>query len=270
MTMNNPNLPPFPRRLLAGSLAFGLPAFLAACAGHSPRAERMATILDLDSLNRVVEHNDSVEANFFFYEDAFAAYKAEYPGVDKPSYMGVARGKDTFFCLFQPDPGRLCADVGDKFRSLGLEEPARDAYEAGLLSEGVNGDALNIRLWTGMARLHLGWGDNDRAKVYLTKVLEVDGQNQWARKMETCPAGATAAADTAKKPEVVRSYPGRAGAAKRQAKRQVRARERAGRAASRGTVRNGRGGALERESGLARIPLRADRGAPSARDAALD
>jgi hypothetical protein len=172
-----------PYRLLAWSLAIGLPACLCACAGHPSPGWRSAAIPDLDSLNRVVEHNDSVESNYFFYEDAFTAYKAEFLGVDKPAYMAVARGKDQDFCLFQPNPAHICMDVGDKFKALGLEEPARDAYEAGLLSEGVNGDALNIRLWSGMAQLHLGWGQTERSKRFLTKVLEVDNKNGWARKM---------------------------------------------------------------------------------------
>lgn len=173
----------FPYRFLAWPLAIGLPACLSACAGHARPDWHPAAIPDLDSLNRVVEYNDSVEANYFFYEDAFTAYKAKFPGVDKPAYMAVARGKDAAFCLFQPNPALICVDVGDKFKALGLEEPARDAYEAGLLSEGVNGDRLNIRLWSGMARLHLAWLQREQAKLYLTKVLEVDNKNGWARKM---------------------------------------------------------------------------------------
>lgn len=173
----------FLNRLAVWSLAIGLPACLSACACRGRPDRQLAAIPDLDSLNRVVEHNDSVEANYFFYEDAFTAYKSEFPGVDKPAYMAVARGKDMAFCLFQPKPARTCLDVGDKFKALGLMEPARDAYEAGLLSEGVNGDALNIRLWSGMARLHISWLQHEQAKPYLTKVLEVDNKNDWARKM---------------------------------------------------------------------------------------
>lgn len=172
-----------PARIWIGPLAFGLPALLAACVGQPPRVGSPAVFPDLDSLNRVVEHNDSVEANYFFYEDAFTAYRGKFPGVDRPAYMAVARGKDRAFCLFQPDPARRCLDVGEKFKALGLGEPARDAFEAGLLSEGVNGDTLNIRLWSGMAQLHSGWREYDRARPFLIKVLEVDRRNKRARNM---------------------------------------------------------------------------------------
>ena len=131
----------------------------------------------------MADHNDSVESNLFFYEEAFTAYKAKFPGVDKPAYMAIAQGKDQAFCLFQPNPAQTCLDVGDKFKSLGLAEPARDAYVAGLLSEGVNGDKLNIRFWSGMAQLHFDWQEYEQAKPYLTKVLEVEKKNKWAKKM---------------------------------------------------------------------------------------
>jgi hypothetical protein len=193
-------------RLLAWSLSIGLPACLSACAGNSSSQCRPAAIPDLDSLNREVEHNDSVESNYFFYEEAFTAYKAEFPGMDKPTYMSVARGKDQAFCLFHPRPSTTCLDVGNKFKALGLEEPARDAYEAGLLSEGMNGDTLNILLWSGMARLHIGWGHTDRAMPFLTKVLEVDTKNAWAKKTL---ASLTPAAEGAQKPApAAKSAPG--------------------------------------------------------------
>jgi hypothetical protein len=172
-----------PYSFLAWSLALGLQVLLTSCAGHASRIDRPAAIPDLDSLNRVVEYNDSMESNLFFYEEAFAAFKAEFPGVDKHSYMAVARGKDRSFCLFQPGPAVNCADIGDKFKALGLEEPARDAYEAGLLTEGVNGSALNIRLWSGMAELHIAWREYRQARPYLTKVLEVDRKNKRAKKL---------------------------------------------------------------------------------------
>ena len=174
---------PAPLRILSGLAGAAVLVSLAACAGNGPREERAATIQDLDSLNRVADHNDSVESNLFFYEEAFTAYKAKFPGVDKPAYMAVAQGKDQAFCLFQPNPAQTCLDVGDKFKSLGLAEPARDAYVAGLLSEGVNGDKLNIRFWSGMAQLHFDWQEYEQAKPYLTKVLEVEKKNKWAKKM---------------------------------------------------------------------------------------
>ncbi|HLP41825.1 MAG TPA: hypothetical protein VK465_09990 [Fibrobacteria bacterium] len=194
------NVPTFSRLILTWSVVVGLPASFFACAGQSSSTGNRMAIPNLDSLHQVIEHTDSVEANYFFYEEAFAAYKAEFLGVDKPSFMAVARGKDQAFCLFRPDPGRLCLDVGDKFKALGLGEPARDAYEAGLLSEGMNGDTLNIRLWSGMAELHLGWGENDKAMLHLTKVLEVDEKNKWARTMLASMSGKVSSLDTNRKP----------------------------------------------------------------------
>jgi hypothetical protein len=243
MNLIEPIPPSLQRRLLAWSLAFGLTASLAAslaaCAGHPP-ADRRGAIPDLDSLHRVMEYNDSVDANYFFYEDAFMAYRAEFPGVDKPAYMAVARGKDQAFCLFQPDPGRLCLDIGDKFKALGLGEPARGAYEAGLLSEGMNGDTLNIRLWSGMAELHLGWGERKKAMSFLTKVLEVDGKNKRARKMMESMTSEALDAETTRKPAVVPPFPGLPGTGMRQPQegRKIRSRERIGHTKVQETIRN--------------------------------
>ncbi len=156
---------------------------LFACASHPVKEEPLFGIHALDSLNRVAEHNDSVEANLYFYEEAYATYRERYPGVDKPTFMTVARGKDQAFCLFQNDPANLCLNVGDKFNNLGLKEPARDAYEAGLVSEGYNDGKINVRLWSSLAQLHYESGEKGSARAYLTKVLEVEPGNKWAKKM---------------------------------------------------------------------------------------
>lgn len=156
---------------------------LASCSRPRPRPEPQATVRDLDSLHLVAQHNDSVEANLVFYEEAFTAYREKFPGVDKPAFMAIAKGKDQAFCLFQPDPARACMDVGDKFNDLGLKEPARDAYEAGLLSEGANDAKLNVRLWSSLAQLHFEAKEYEPAKAYLGKVLEADPKNKWAKKL---------------------------------------------------------------------------------------
>jgi hypothetical protein len=174
----------FPIRLRAWGAAAGLLALLAACSGPRQRAEPKATIRDLDSLHLVAQHNDSVDANLYFYEEAYAAYRERFPGVDRPSFMAVALGKDQAFCLFQPDPAQTCLDVGNKFDDLGLKEPARQAYEAGLLSEGANGSKLNVRLWSSMARLHYESREFAAARPYLSKVLEVEPGNKWAKKLQ--------------------------------------------------------------------------------------
>jgi len=161
----------------------GLLSLLSACAHHPHRAEKAASIRDLDSLHVVAQHNDSVESNLIFYEDAFHAYREKFPGVDRPAFMAVAKGKDQAFCLFQPDPARTCLDVGNKFNDLGLKEPARDAYEAGLLSEGANDGKLNVLLWSSLAQLHFEAKEFEPAKVYLAKVLEVEPKNKWAKKL---------------------------------------------------------------------------------------
>ena len=163
--------------LLAGCVAWSL----AACS--LPRQEPKATVRDLDSLHVVAQHNDSVASNLIFYEDAYAAYRHRFPGVDKPTFMAVARGKDQAFCLFQPSPARTCLDVGNKFNRLGLNEPAREAYEAGLLSEGANNEKVNILLWSSLARMHFEAKEYAPAKAFLAKVLEVEPKNKWAKKL---------------------------------------------------------------------------------------
>jgi tetratricopeptide (TPR) repeat protein len=158
-------------------------SLLAACSVHRNAPERSATINDLDSLHLVAQHNDSVDANLIFYEEAYTSYRTRFPGVDKPAFMAIAKGKDQAFCIFQPNPARTCLDVGNKFNDLGLKDPARDAYEAGLLSEGANDGKLNILLWSSMAQLHFEAKEYDEAKTYLSKVLEVEPKNKWAKKL---------------------------------------------------------------------------------------
>jgi hypothetical protein len=156
---------------------------LAACAPQSKRAEEKATIHDLDSLHLVAQHNDSVEANLIFYEEAFHAYREKFPGVDKPAFMAIAKGKDQAFCVFQPNPAQTCLDVGNKLNDLGLKEPARDAYEAGLLSEGANDGKVNVLLWSSLAQLHAEAKEPDAARPYLIKVLEAEPRNKWAKRL---------------------------------------------------------------------------------------
>ncbi|MEO7426538.1 MAG: hypothetical protein ABI036_15220 [Fibrobacteria bacterium] len=164
-----------------------LPAMLALtrCAPR-PKAshpEKKATVKDLDSLNQVAEHKDSVESNHFFYEEAYAEYRARYPGVDKAAYLKIAKGKDQEFCLFKPNPVQTCLDNGDRFNDLNLKEPARDAYQAGLLSEGSNETRQNIRLWASMGQLAFDFKQYEEARIHLLKVLEVEPKNKWAKKL---------------------------------------------------------------------------------------
>jgi hypothetical protein len=170
----------FMPRLIAGG---GLCLCIAACSGAAGPDRKPATALNLDSLNLVVEHNDSVESNHFFYEQAFAEYRASYPGVDKAAYLRIAKGKDQDFCLFKKNPAQTCLDNGDKFNDLNLKEPARDAYEAGLLSEGYNESRYNTRLWASMAQLHIEAKEYAQGKSYLMKILEVEPKNKWAKKL---------------------------------------------------------------------------------------
>lgn len=145
--------------------------------------EKKATVKDLDSLNQVAEHKDSVESNHFFYEEAYAEYRARYPGVDKAAYLKIAKGKDQEFCLFKPNPVQTCLDNGDRFNDLNLKEPARDAYQAGLLSEGSNETRQNIRLWASMGQLAFDFKQYEEARIHLLKVLEVEPKNKWAKKL---------------------------------------------------------------------------------------
>lgn len=169
------------RSMLALSAMLGL-SLLAACGSSKPK-EKTATVMDLDSLHRVNEHNDSAESNLFFYEHAFDDYKTRFPGVDKPHFMRIAKGKDQDFCLFKPNPSQTCLEVADKFNDLGLKQPAKDAYEAGLLSEGTNGEKINVRLWASMGQIHFEEKEYALGKPYLTKVLEVEPNNKWAKKL---------------------------------------------------------------------------------------
>ncbi len=140
-------------------------------------------VKDLDSLNQAAEYQDSVESNHFFYEQAFPEYRARYPGVDKAAYLRIAKGKDQDFCLFKANPAQTCLDTGDKFNALNLKEPARDAYQAGLLSEGYNESGQNVRLWASMAQLAVDAKEYDEGKSFLLKILEVDAKNKWAKKL---------------------------------------------------------------------------------------
>ena len=177
-----PSLPAF-GRLMVFPTGTVLLSLLAACAGgHAPAPKKSATIRDLDSLHLVAQHNDSVDANLIFYQEAFETYRKRFPGVDKPAFMAIAKGKDQAFCLFQPDPAKACLDVGNKLNDLGLKDPARDAYEAGLLSEGANEGKLNLLFWSSLAQLHFEAEEYAQAKTYLSKVLEVDPKNKWAKK----------------------------------------------------------------------------------------
>ena len=169
--------------------AFPLLAALAflviGCAVEAKHAQpdKKATVKDLDSLNQVAEHKDSVESNHFFYEQAFTEYRTRYPGVDKAAYLRIAKGKDQDFCLFKANPAQTCLDNGDKFNDLNLKEPARDAYQAGLLSEGYNDSRQNIRLWASMGQLAVDAKEYDEGKTFLLKVLEVEPKNKWAKKL---------------------------------------------------------------------------------------
>jgi hypothetical protein len=164
------------------SAAVALASLLSACAGHKP-AEKTVTTLDLDSLHQVNQHNDSIESNLVFYDQAFEDYKKRFPGVDRPDFMRIAKGKDQDFCLFKPNPAQTCLEVADKFNDLGIKQPARDAYEAGLLSEGYNDVRTNVRLWASMGQLHVEEKEYDMGRTYLAKVLEVEPKNKWAKKM---------------------------------------------------------------------------------------
>lgn len=186
-----PCSPTAPARVDVPIAVLALAMTLASCAGGTSGVRPHHT-LNLDSLNRVAEHNDSVDANLVFYEHAFEGYKDRFPGVDRPAFMRVARGKDQEFCLFRPDPGRTCLEIADKFHDLGLIEPARDAYKAGLVSEGYNGERINIRLWAGMARAHFDAKEYGEGKAYLVRVLEVEPGNRWAKRLlasASAPAG---------------------------------------------------------------------------------
>lgn len=173
-----------PMRMTIISLsAFSALLFCACATQDKYRMEKLVLDLDLDSLHRANLHQDSVEANLFFYEQAFESYRERFPGVDKPAFMRIARGQDQEFCLFRADPAPACLEIGDKFAGLGLSPQARDAYEAGLLSEGVNGSKLNVQLWARLATLHFESEEFDKGKPYLSKVLEVEPSNRQAKKL---------------------------------------------------------------------------------------
>ena len=172
-------------RWFFSSPAFPVAAICLGCA-TTPKyshPEKKATVRDLDSLNQVAEHKDSVESNHFFYEQAFTEYRVRYPGVDKAAYLRIAKGKDQDFCLFKENPAQTCMENGDKFNDLNLKEPARDAYQAGLLSEGYNESRQNIRLWASMGQLAVDAREFDEGKTFLMKVLEVEPKNKWAKKL---------------------------------------------------------------------------------------
>lgn len=171
----------FPLLAAAALLAFACAAPQPAV-DNRPEAAKLAASLNLDSLGVSLGHKDSVESNHFFYEESYTVYRQRYPGVEKSAYLRVAAGKDREFCLFQPDPARTCVDNGDRFNDLQLKQPALDAYEAGLLSEGYNDTAVNVRLWGSMGQLAVESKDLDAGRMYFRKILEVDPGNKWAKK----------------------------------------------------------------------------------------
>jgi len=159
-------------------------ALIAGCSSRDPYKMQTPNVgMNLDSLHQVNQRNDSVESNLIFYEHAFEEYNAAFPAVDKPGFMRIARGKDQDFCLFKKNPAQTCLEVADKFNDLGLKQPARDAYEAGLLSEGANPGKVNIRLWASMGQLHFEEKEYELGKPYLIRILEADPENKWARKL---------------------------------------------------------------------------------------
>ena len=169
---------------LVSIIFLGSAALLAGCASSDPyKMQTPSVSMNLDSLHQVNQHEDSVESNLIFYEHAFEEYKTAFPAVDKPSFMRIAQGKDQEFCLFKKNPAQTCLEVADKFNDLGLKQPARDAYEAGLLSEGANTEKINIRLWASMGQIHFEEKEYELGKPYLIKVLEVDRKNKWAKKL---------------------------------------------------------------------------------------
>lgn len=171
--------------MLAAGWTAALAFALAACAGSGGGGREQASqarALNLDSLNQHLDHEDSVSSNAFFYEDAWKEYHKRYPGVDQREYTRIAQGKDQEFCLFKPEPASTCLDNGDKFNDLGLKPPARDAYEAGLLSEAYNDSTLNVKLWGSMGQLCAEEKDNDNARYYFTRILNADPKNKWAKK----------------------------------------------------------------------------------------
>ncbi|MEO6098252.1 MAG: hypothetical protein ABIW76_22320 [Fibrobacteria bacterium] len=169
--------------VLIAALSTALLSLLGACAGNAGQGNKSSVKVNLDSLHQVNQHNDSIESNLVFYEHTFDDYKARFPGVAKPDFMRIAKGKDQDFCLFKPNPAQVCLEVADKFNDLNLKQPAKDAYEAGLLSEGYNGDKINVRLWASLGQLSVEEKNYVTGKSYLTKVLEVEPKNKWAKKM---------------------------------------------------------------------------------------
>lgn len=165
------------------ALAAACPLLWSACAGNKSQPAKTITTLDLDSLHGVEAHRDSVESNVIFYEHAYEDYRKRFPGVDKKVYLHVAKGKDQDFCLFKPDPAQTCLTVGDKFNDLNLKVPAKDAYQAGLVSEGANDTRINMRLWASMGQLAVEGKDYDMGRFYVSKVLEVEPKNKWAKKL---------------------------------------------------------------------------------------
>jgi len=64
------------------------------CSTTAPKEHTKAKVKDLDSLNRIAEHKDSLESNTIFYEEAYQEYRKLFPGVDKSTYLHLAKGKD--------------------------------------------------------------------------------------------------------------------------------------------------------------------------------
>lgn len=165
---------------LALVMAGGLLLFPACTASKKSTA---STTLDLDSLNRELEHQDSVESNVYFYRDSYQDYQKRFPSVMKSDYMRIAKGKDQDFCLFKPNPAATCLENGDKFNDVDLKGSARDCYHAGLLSEAHNDSTQNIKLWASMGQLAIEDKDYEAGKAYLGKLLAADPKNKWAKKL---------------------------------------------------------------------------------------
>jgi hypothetical protein len=178
---NSAKSPASPAALAALALFAVLPLLLPACA--KPRQEAKAAVPDLDSLHRHLEYQDSVESNVFFYEEAYERYRKRYPGVLKGDFMRMAKGKDQDFCLFKEDPAASCLACGDRFNDVELKDQAKECYEAGLLSEGANDQAQNVRIWGSLGQLSVEAKDYGPGKVYLGKLLEVEPKNKWAKKL---------------------------------------------------------------------------------------
>lgn len=117
-----------------------------------------------------------------FLEKSYKEFNQSYKKVPREDYMNLARGKSKGYCLFQLNPVKNCAALGDKEYVAGRMKSAKESYEAAILLENYNTDTQNVKFYGALTQIALEEKNRYQAQVYISKILFINEENQWAKK----------------------------------------------------------------------------------------